>query len=428
MVAVGLPVVVDGATVDTGTPFDAADREGCEDAINAIAHSTTNPTETPAGIIDEIVELRGSTGSANGRVENVIDSAGNPVSTIVTRYNLGQLFLKNLIINDLLECWSQGDTSAPDGWELTGAGASIARTGAGLADTRAPLIGRWCAKVTAGGGAAAYLRQKIVPASVMAYLYQLGQFLTEANATGGQYKPRLAILGQGWGVTAGDVNVFGLVDSQGETLGYQPHAGGSAWERMPGEGGLPGLFLVGDNVYVGYKIAAGKSAYCGPMVSTFCPPQLDVQALVTLAIHIPCDVVRDTKEVHFIGSPGTGARKWSWAPRRPGIITDATPYAGTAPGAGGLVFDVNTYDGAAFTTAFTTKPTCANGVSYGPAVAPDGTYARRCFFPKHTAALAAGALVTVDIDAENSAANYGLTIGYLTWQRPFDALFPFDQV
>lgn len=422
MVAVGLPVVVDGVSVDTGTPWDAAWRDGAETAINDKIDSPTNPLETPVSIIDEVVTARGSKDSLGERLDVCLEPDGTPVLDNLTKpHVLSHLFLKNFVINDLLEAWSQGDTSAPDGWELSGAGASIVRTGAGLADTRAPLIGRWCAKVTAGGGAPAYLRQKIVPAAVMAYLYQLQAFLTQDNNA-----PQFRCLGQAWAIPANIVDVFFLVDSLGEQIGDAGHQGGSDWERLFGGASILNA-LAADNVYVGYKIQAGQTAYVGPLCATLCP---STGGNVELGprVHIPCEVERGEKAVHFVGSPGTGARKWSWAPRRPGIIIEAVPYAGTAPGAGGLVFDVNTYDGAALTTAFTTKPTCANGVSFGPALAPDGTYARRCFTPKHTAGLAAGALVTVDIDAENSAADYGLTIGYLHWVRPFEALWPFNAV
>ncbi len=420
MVQVALPAVVNGTSVDTGTPFDEDFRDGCAEAIDDVCHSTTNPLESCNGIQDEVVEARGNASTLKERLDAATDDNGDLLTAAATspgQYSLS--FLQNLIINDLLESWSQGDTAAPDGWELTGAGASIARTGAGLSDTTAPIIGRWLAKVTAGGGATAYLRQKISPAAMMAYLYQLNAL----NGGGGTLT--LALLGQGKTAVLNALRTFILIDSVGETI-QASHAGGSALSRLPSLGLSPAWasLLATDNIYVGYKIAAGEVAYCGPMSSFPAPSEL------TPSVHIPCRVVRKQHVVHFAGNQSTGTRKWAWTPQRPGIITSVQIAVGTAPATTDLVFDLNTWDGAALTTMFATKPKVVAAATFGAAFAPDGTYARKCFTPSFSA-LAAGGLVTLDCDQIGTGtvgADASVTINYIEFARPWDALFAFDQV
>lgn len=138
-------------------------------AIAALIFDPLNPTVTPATIINEVITARGSMPSLNGRLSVSL----NPDGTLITPAGLGtlgqiqsQLAASNVAVNADLASWSLGAALAPDGWALSGAGAAVARTGAGEADTFSFLAGVYAAKVTFGA-ASAKLTQQVVTAADM---------------------------------------------------------------------------------------------------------------------------------------------------------------------------------------------------------------------------------------------------------------------
>ncbi len=72
--------VTDDPDGETGTIWDSAWVDAVEASINALIHSTTNPTETPASMIDEVVEARGTFETLNDRLSAVVDIDGLPVA------------------------------------------------------------------------------------------------------------------------------------------------------------------------------------------------------------------------------------------------------------------------------------------------------------------------------------------------------------
>ena len=113
--------------------------------------------------------------------------------------------MRNLIQNGPMESWAKGTAVAPDNWTLIGAGAAAAR------EATIVKMGSYSARLKAGAGANAYLRQ-LVPWHV----YWRGRELT---------------LGAwGW---ADDVNRCGVAIWDGVGTSYSTaHTGGSTWEWL----------------------------------------------------------------------------------------------------------------------------------------------------------------------------------------------------
>lgn len=136
-------------------------------AIEAVVHSATNPTLTPANIIDEVVTARGNEANLNARISGVIDADGNLVtqaSLVAAADYQAALTARNLALNAYLNRWTNGGALAPDDFTLTGASATIARTGSGMADTFTFGTGKYAAKITRAG-TDAKLTQTVVGSS-----------------------------------------------------------------------------------------------------------------------------------------------------------------------------------------------------------------------------------------------------------------------
>jgi hypothetical protein len=139
--------VNDSGTGRDGTRVDETWYNAFVTAIDALIHSTNNPTITPADTIDEVVDARGSIGTLDGRIDVEHNEDGTHkntgiIATFITEAQLmGGLGGVNLIRNDDFLSWPDGDSAAPVYWALTGAGASVARTGTGLGDTNRKIEG-----------------------------------------------------------------------------------------------------------------------------------------------------------------------------------------------------------------------------------------------------------------------------------------------
>lgn len=155
----------DSGTLQDGTEIDAAFLDSIETGINALVHSTSNPTVTPAAIIDEVVDARGSLGSLDARldVEHNEDGTHNLSANIVNIDTLDDAIgPQNLVRNAKVEHWSNGAAAAPDGYTLAGTGAAVARTGVGESDTTRK-VGQYATKITYGS-ATASLTQTLIAA------------------------------------------------------------------------------------------------------------------------------------------------------------------------------------------------------------------------------------------------------------------------
>lgn len=111
-----------------------------------------------------------------------------------------------MLHNEDFALWQNGGSAAPDGWTLSGAGASVTRIAGGI---RSP----YACRVTAGGGAAATLTQTIP--------YSLTQWITRRTAV--VFTP---MRGAVWAVTsAANAGRVGIND--GSTVTYSDYNTGS---------------------------------------------------------------------------------------------------------------------------------------------------------------------------------------------------------
>lgn len=148
-------VTNDDGTGQVGTVWNNAWTQAAMESINDLLNSATNPTVTPADIIDEVVEARGNEASLDDRISGVIDDDGNLIVTggLITESDLEAVVgAVNVASNGDMAGWALGAALAPDDFVLTGAGATIVRTGIGEADTTHFGTGSgYAAKVTRAG-------------------------------------------------------------------------------------------------------------------------------------------------------------------------------------------------------------------------------------------------------------------------------------
>ncbi len=135
----GWPAIVDDdGSTQVGTKLNKALFDLIKAELETRIFSVTNPAVTPASIIDEVIAARGSLGSLNARISVSINSDGTlniPASTATVASVQAALGSRNVVLNGDLPDWSAGGALAPDSFTLTGAAATIARTGIAQADT-----------------------------------------------------------------------------------------------------------------------------------------------------------------------------------------------------------------------------------------------------------------------------------------------------
>jgi hypothetical protein len=121
-----------------GSALNKAFVDQIYDQIDAQAHSTTNPTVTPKASVDEVVAARGSKASLDARLDVVLEEDGTlktQASLVTAAQVQSGLGSRNVATNGDLADWTAGGASAPDNFTLTGAAATIARTGPAMGDT-----------------------------------------------------------------------------------------------------------------------------------------------------------------------------------------------------------------------------------------------------------------------------------------------------
>lgn len=163
----------DDGTGQSGTPWDAVWAAAAKASIDAVVHSITNPTVSPANLIDEVVTARGNLANLNARLSGVVDVNGNPIAAaglVLSATAQTLVGAKNLWADSLFTLWPDGDALAPSGWTLSGTGAAIARSGFGgagyeasaPADTTKMSYGKFAVKITFGSTAAKLTRSVIL--------------------------------------------------------------------------------------------------------------------------------------------------------------------------------------------------------------------------------------------------------------------------
>lgn len=307
----------------------------------------------------------------------------------------------NVAPDGTFKLWPAGDSAAPHFWTLAGTGATVARIGTGLADTNRK-VGDFAAKVTSGGLAAATFDMTLIASGTEA---------TRASYLRGQ-----AVSVGAWVHTATAAAVrLSLNDAVGS--GFSAfHGGGSVWSWLTAtrvlDASANGLGVRLD-VAAG-TIAARISGVC-VVIGAVPPAYYQPFAPQWMSYNLPARIPTGG------GNVTTGTDKERIWPIAPGIVRDVQLNVGTAPASQALIVDVNTWDGAAFTSMFSTRPQVAATLLRGGAQ-PDSTYARRCVRPYFgSASPAAGAAISVDVDQVGSGtpgANLDVRIIVETYRRP----------
>lgn len=128
----------DGGDFISGTVADKAFFDAILDTVDDQAHSTTNPTIKPKATTDEVVTARGSKASLDARLDIALNEDGtlkSQASLVTAAQVQSALGSRNVANNGDLADWTLGGALAPDNFTLTGAAATIARTGPAMGDT-----------------------------------------------------------------------------------------------------------------------------------------------------------------------------------------------------------------------------------------------------------------------------------------------------
>jgi len=309
----------------------------------------------------------------------------------------------NLVADPTFLIWAAGDSAAPSYYTLAGAGAAVARAGTGLGDTNRK-VGDFAAKVTSAA-ATATLTQQLLPTAAF----------TRANYLQGQ-----TVSAGAWvrTSTAAAVRVC-FDDGIGQSCSAF-HAGGSVWSWLTVSRTISGtatkltIYLeVATGTITGYW--SGPTAVLGPAI-----PQYFQDGR---ARYSEC-------RLYISGAQTTGTDKDRCSFVRPAIVKDVQLMIKTAPTGQALIVDVNTWDGAALTSMYSTRPQIGAGANLGGAQ-PDTTYARRCTSSIFGTTLSAGGIVSVDIDQVGSGAagsDLWILVRYLTYDRPLEEVLSFGDV
>lgn len=392
----------DDGTGGTGTIVNAAWVAAIKASLEANIHSATNPTVDPNDLVDEVVTARNAYGSLDARLDAMDVSIGSVPTPGAILASVGKT---NLFYNELFEVWPTDDAEVPAGFALAGAAGTIARCGTGLADTNRK-IGDFCAKVTRVA-ADTTLQQVILNAAAMT-----------AGAPAFQSK----VCGFGaWvrSTSIGGARIF-INDGVGTTYSTA-NVAANTWEWLTVQRTLNAAATL-LNAGVINDVNAASCYLSAPTVFIG-----DTGGAPTEWAPSPVEYVTHT--FHIPGAQTTGASKIIWMPMRPAIVRNVILTLTTAPTGASFIVDVNTWDGAAFTSMFGgTKPSIAISKQYGIRQ-PDGTYTRRCLSPTYFDPILEGTAVSFDIDQIGSGvAGSGLTIELQVLQpsRFYESIFPYN--
>lgn len=404
MSAIVRPTTVDDTgTGRDGTPIDEAWVTSLCDAIDTEVASATNPTVSPAECIDEVVAARGSKVDLDARLDVSLNEDGTLKATgVLAGYAtvtqlLGGLGGVNLVRNDDFLNWVDGDAAAPEGYTAAGTGVAVARCGTGLGDTNRK-IGDFCAKLTRGTTDAS-LAQTILSTTAF----------TRANFLIGRYAA-----GGAW-VKCSTPNIARVAIYDGAGYEYSSyHTGGGSWEWLAVTRQINVAATQLQIIPQCNNSAVG--AYFDGLSLAIVDSDLD------LPHEILCPVVYGALHFSAAGTVAAATNIHTYQPARAGIVKDVQLYAKTAPTGQALIIDLNTWDGASFTSMFSTRPQLAAAAQYGGAQ-PDTTYARRCFRGTSGASVSAGGIISFDVDQVGSGvagADLRVEARVLQYQSPLE--------
>lgn len=409
--------LVDGADpITTGTPTDAAFYNALKASLNVQLHDTSDPTKHPKDAIAELKAAREAYGSLLLKL-NAMSAAFTGVGPSVIRNGF---VLGNLLANDSFLMWSRGDAAAPNHWALSGAGAAVARTGVGQADTQVLTSqDHFAAKLTYGS-AAAVLAQNALEAT-LAVPYFASNRLAPVDA--------LDVTAPGYGNNDTNTNAYLIYHvwcdgtnrarlglAYGTETVYSPyHPGNSQWRTLVAG---PVDFAGTDLIQAQLRVEAAGAAYfqCGSLIFS---------ALDLPPMYIP-SLVRYRTHTFYANNPATGVLTY-FTFARPAFVLGAQMQCLTAGTVTAPTCDLLTPIGGVYSSLFATLPTIATTQLVGAAQVCNpaaANYRRRTVIP----ALVASAtqvdntslrLDYVD-DGGGTLRDLMVTIHYLEYLRPFD--------
>ncbi len=402
-------VVNDDGTGRTGTRVDKAWKDAFVVALDSLIHSNTNTAVAPNAIIDEVIASRGSLANLNAfhDVEHNEDGTHKNTGLIATHVTesqlMGGLGNVNVARNDDFLVWPAGDTSAPLYWPLTGAAATIARTGTGLGDT-SRKVGDFAVKLTRVG-TDCYLENALLA----------GAAFTRANFL----RSKWVALGM-W-VKCSTPNIARIqIDDGIGTSQSAYHTGGGAFEFLSITRQLDSSATrIGIRARV--DTSNGNAVFSGAGAMLL---DSDMDAVQ----FAPCPMAYAFKHFVLGGTVETGTNLGRVVLARGSIVKDVQMLIKTAPTDAALKIDINSYDGASYTSMFSTVPEIAASAFVGGAQ-PDGTYARRCLRGEFGTSRVAGGELSLDVDQVGSTipgSDLAIEVRSLVYNTPFEKFLNHD--
>lgn len=418
----------DDGTGTSGTAGTKAFFDEIHDAIYDYVVDEDNPTITPAELITEVVDARGSHTSLANRLAQAMDDDGNvllPGSAITSSVAAG-ILRTNLVSNDLFDIWF--DASYPAHFTLSGAAGTASRTGsaaygeAALASTRRK-VGRFACKHTRAG-TNTYLTQELLDSGIWAVVdhfegrtFGFGVWCWTAAAN------VASIILQ---ADAGGVLVQRgqySISEAGVQSSNAYHPGDSAWHFLCGTYTIP-TTATELKVKLAVETTNADVWWAAPTV---------VLGNVLPMHEVMSHQIRSSFPVYIPGTLSAGATVlYQGEFARPSIVDHVRLNAMTAPTGQALIVDLETGDGAAFNSMFTaagTRPQIAAAATRGGAK-PDGTYAYRCLRGE-AAAVAAGSYLRFMIDQVGSGvagADLYIRPSIRQYANPLEAWRDFDDI
>lgn len=352
MTQVSMPSLTDD-TGDglSGTPLDDAYFTDVGTAIDAVTHSATNPTVSPADIIDEVVAARGSEADLDTRLSVALNADGTIKTSALPGSSNVYGDHRNFILDPQMIVWASGDTALPSCWGEVGTAGTYARCGSGLTDTNRKF-GPWALYVSASGGADSKVQNTLMAS------YDDGFDGVEFTA--------------GAWVLCSSANAARLAITDGAATSYSSyHTGGGTWEWLTVQHTVDasatsiGFQLQTIRNYAAYFAGAtmqlGDTALVGPAPGYYEIQHREVWTTGNISVvdGFGSKVMRIGEIAYFSGL----AARINTAPTTQAIILDCDW----------------SIDGSSWNAIYSTRPTIAIAANSMARSAPDGTYRYRCF-------------------------------------------------
>ena len=390
-------VTDDDGSFAVGTVFNKAYSDALKASIEASVFSTTNPSLSPADIIDEVVTARGSKSSLDGRMSVALNADGTlkEQSGLATKAEIqDSLGWGNWVMNDTFLIWAKGDAVAPTAWTLD--------TVACAKEATEVKVGPFSVKLT-HSGTDGFLSQNIMGTSSF------------SNA-GDYFKGRTFTFGC-WVKTSVASMARIQLDDGNTTSETSYHTGGGGWEFLSTTHEVSAL-ATRLTIKLECKNSSGDAYFSGP---TVLPGSLAMTGWTA------CPTIYGTIVWKKVGTVVTDTILDVFVPQRPMLVKDVQLFAGTAPVGADLIVDINAYDGSSWTSMFTTKPQIDDG-DVGGEEQPDGTYAYRCLEGVSGDSFDDNA-ISWDVDQVGSGtagSDLVCMVRCLTYKRPQEPLLDFN--